>query len=538
MPAAPAALGEFLTDVEALVDAWAGALTMASSEPSADVSMMSDAGLIAVAEALAGLSKRVDALTLRCAATVTKRSPAEAGNMGLARSHGHSTPAGLIATMKGGRYSEAAKLVAVAEATEPRETFTGERLPARFPQVAAAVADGRLGLDAASAITSFLTRVAVRAPADEIEWSEGLLVERGPVVGVDGLNRLTKQLEARLDPDGVRPREDEQRGLRSLKIWEDSAGMINLRGRFDPATGAPIKVAIESLVGAELHKARDARPGFGASGDAGAGAGGAGAGAAGAGAGAGAAGRSAGDGATGAADVAGDTETDVAGRADPDCQVDAATDPAFAEQRSIAQMNADALADIARVAISEGGSTLPALGFATVIARIDEKALCTGLGHGTIDGIAQPVSASTLRQMAASAGLIPIVLGGEGEVLDLGREKRLFTRAQRLALAERDGGCAHPGCQRPIAHTQAHHIRWWKKHKGLTDLSNGILLCAYHHGLLHDGGWRILIRDNRTWFIPPVHIDPEQRPRPGNRSPHLDLKRTPTAEPIAIRSVA
>ena len=520
MHEAPAALGEFLADVDALVDAWAGALTMASSEPSADVPMMSDAGLIAVTEALAGLSKRVDALTLRCAAAVTKRSPVEAGNKGLARSHGHSTPAGLIATMKGGRYSEAAKLVAVAEATEPREAFTGERLPARFPKVAAAVADGRLGLDAAAAITSFLTRIAVRASADDIEWSEGLLVERGPVVGVDGLSPLIKRLEAQLDPDGVRPREDEQRGLRSLKIWEDSAGMINLRGRFDPATGAPIKVAIESLVGAELHKARDARPKFGASGVAGAGTGSA-------------------DAATGgSADAAGGGAADAAGADHAGDQVDATTDPVFAEQRSIAQMNADALADIARVAISEGGSTLPALGFATVIARIDEKALCTGLGYGTIDGIAQPISASTMRQMAASAGLIPLVFGGEGEVLDFGREKRLFTKAQRLALAERDGGCAHPGCQRPIAHTQAHHICWWKKDKGPTDLSNGILLCAFHHGLLHDGGWRILIRDNRAWFIPPVHIDPEQRPRPGNRSPHLELKRTSTTEPIAVRSVA
>ncbi|HEY6800958.1 MAG TPA: DUF222 domain-containing protein [Agromyces sp.] len=508
MSEAPAALGEFLADVDALVDAWAGALTNASSEPAADVLVMSDTGLIAVTKALAGLSKRIDALTLRCAAGVTKRSPVEAGNKGLARSHGHSTPAGLIATMKGGRYSEAAKLVAVAEATEPRAAFSGDRLPPRFPLVAAGVADGRLGLDAAAAITSFLTRVSMRVSADEIKRSEAVLVERGAVVGVDGLSRLIKQLEAQIDPDGVQPREDEQRGMRTLKIWEDSAGMINLRGRFDPATGAPIKVAIESLVGAELHKARDARPRFGASGaDEGA-----------------------------AADDSADAAAG-AGTADADGGV-VTDDPALAEQRSIAQMNADALADIARVAISSGGSILPALGFATVVARIDHEALCSGLGYGTIDGIDQPVSASTMRQMAASAGLIPIVFGGEGEVLDVGREKRLFTRAQRLALAERDGGCAHPACQRPIAHTQAHHIRWWKRHGGASDLDNGILLCAFHHHLLHEGGWRILIRDNRAWFIPPVHIDPDQRPRPGNRSPHLDLKRTTTAAPSSARSAA
>ncbi|MFD4422607.1 DUF222 domain-containing protein [Agromyces sp. NPDC058484] len=521
MAEAPAALGEILTDVDALVSAWAGALTMASGDPGADVGTMSDTGLVAVTEALASLSKRVDALTVRCAAGLARRSPSEAGNDGLARRLGHSTPAGLIASMKGARYSDAAKLIAVGEATEPRAAFTGERLPARFPHVATGVAAGRLGVEAAAVITSFLTRVSVRASADDLEFSEALLVERGPVVGVDGLGRLVKQLEARLDPDGVRPREDEQRGLRSLKIWEDSAGMINLRGRFDPETGAPIKVAVESLVGAELHRARDARPGFGATDAATADA-------------------ATGDAATGdaagtradavisATDATTDATTDDAAHPSADGRADISADVAMAEQRSIDQMNADALADIARLAISAAGDTLPALAFATVVARIDLDDLRTGTGYATIDGIDQPVPAATARQLAASAGIIPMVCGGDGEVLDLGRSKRLFSKAQRLALAERDGGCAHPGCRRPVAHTQAHHIRWWKRHHGPSDLENGVLLCAFHHGLLHRNGWRIEIRANRAWFIPPPHIDPEQRPRAGNRSPHLELRRTPS----------
>ncbi|WP_448809200.1 hypothetical protein [Agromyces bauzanensis] len=68
MPEVPAALGELVAEVDALVDAWAGAVSMASSDPAADVLAMTDAGLFAVTEALAGLSKRVDALTVRCAA--------------------------------------------------------------------------------------------------------------------------------------------------------------------------------------------------------------------------------------------------------------------------------------------------------------------------------------------------------------------------------------------------------------------------------------------------------------------------------------
>ncbi len=493
-----------LADVDALVGAWAGALTMASSDPAADVSAMSDRGLVEVTEALAAVSKRLDALTVRCAAGVSRRSSSEAGNEGLARRLGHSTPAALIARVKGGRYSEAAKLVSLGEATEPRATFSGELLPPRFPHVAEAVARGRLCVDAAAVITSFLTRVSVRASADDVAWSESLLAERGEVVGVDGVMRLIKQLEARLDPDGVQPREEELRGQRSLKIWEDSAGMINLRGRFDPVTGAPIKVAVESLVGAELHAARDARPGFGA-----------------------------GNAAASATAAAGDAETvgsdaaPAAGAADGagafGSDAAAGVDPVFAEQRSIEQMNADALADIARLAASSAGKKLPALANASVVARIDLDDLMNGVGHAVIDGIDQPVSAESAREMAAASGVIPMVCGGAGEVLHLGRRKRLFTRAQRLALAERDGGCAHPGCRRPIAHTQAHHIIWWS-HGGRSDLENGVLLCSFHHHVLHNGGWEIEIRQNRAWFIPPPHVDPQQRPRPGNRAAHLELR--------------
>lgn len=477
MTEAPAALSDLLAEVDALVATWAGGLTLESSEASNDVLSMSDSGLVAVTEALAAVSRRVDALTARCAAGLAQRSPADAGNSGLARRFGHSTPASLLAAVKGNRHTDAAKLVSLGEATEPRSTFTGERLAPKRPRVAEGLASGELSVEAASVITGFLDRVEVRASISDREWAEELLAARAPIVGVDGLHRLVKQLEARLDPEGVKPREDELRAERTLRIWEDTAGMINLRGRFDPATGAPIKVAIESLVGAELYAARDASPRFGES-------------------------------------------CASSGSA-------ATSDPALAERRSIGQMNADALADIARLAISTDDNALPALRHAAVVARIELADLEANRGHATIDGIAQPVSAATARQLAASAGVIPVVCGGKGEVLDLGRDTRLFTKAQRLALAERDGGCAHPDCHRPISYTQAHHIRWWKRHAGPTDLDNGVLLCAYHHHLLHDDGWGIFIRDNRAWFIPPPHIDPDQRPRPGNRSPHLELRRPP-----------
>lgn len=463
---APDALREVEQACAELLEHWAGALTLRSTEADADARAMSDGGLVRVVESLGLLARRVEALQARCAAEIAGRSRGVDPDADLARQRGFASPERLLCDAFGGRYTDAARLVAVGDATSKRSSFSGEPLPAKHPHLAAALHSGAIGVDAAELIRRFLERVAVRAERNVVEAAEQLLVERAPAVGVDGIPRLTKQLEAHLDPDGVRPREDEQRARRALTIWEDAAGMINLRGAFDPATGAPIKLAIETLVGAELHRARDAKRSFG--------------------------------------EVNGPGE----------CSSSPA-DPATAEDRSIAQLNADALADIARLSLTSADAP-PALRGAVVVTRIDLDALASGSGHAMIDGIDQPVSAATARELAASAGVIPLVLGGKGEVLDLGRAARLFTPAQKLALVERDGGCAWPGCRRPPSHAQAHHIRWWNRDRGPTDLANGVMLCSHHHHRVHDDGWHISIRDHRTWFTPPVHLDPEQRPRAGN----------------------
>jgi len=60
----------------------------------------------------------------------------------------------------------------------------------------------------------------------------------------------------------------------------------------------------------------------------------------------------------------------------------------------------------------------------------------------------------------------------------LALENELDGPAQRLAMADRDGGCTYPGCDRPPAWTEAHHIDWWAKDGGATDLERGTLLCA------------------------------------------------------------
>ena len=86
------------------------------------------------------------------------------------------------------------------------------------------------------------------------------------------------------------------------------------------------------------------------------------------------------------------------------------------------------------------------------------ESLLSGLGEANIDGIEQPISAGTARRLAAEAQIIPIVLGGDSEILDLGVAQRLFSKAQKIAMAERFGGCAWCACQLPPSHIEAHHV--------------------------------------------------------------------------------
>ncbi|RJT89654.1 HNH endonuclease [Cryobacterium melibiosiphilum] len=188
------------------------------------------------------------------------------------------------------------------------------------------------------------------------------------------------------------------------------------------------------------------------------------------------------------------------------------------ETRTIQQMCFDAFVEIVRHGLSCTQGPGP-LNHTTVIVRMTLQSLLDGLGEAHLDGIEQPISAGTARRMAADAHIIPMVLGGDSEVLDFGVGRRLFSRAQKLALAERDGGCATPGCNRPPSYTQAHHILWWKAHGGPTDLTNGVLQCGPCHHRIHEEGWDVVVTHNVVWFIPPTSIDPNRRPHRGGRPP-------------------
>ena len=111
---------------------------------------------------------------------------------------------------------------------------------------------------------------------------------------------------------------------------------------------------------------------------------------------------------------------------------------------------------------------------------------------GTFTG---PIDPRIIRAWACDAELIPVVLGGAGEVLDIGRAQRPFPPGIRKAIIARDQGCATPGCWSPAAWCQIHHIRFWKKHQGPTSVENGVLLCSHHHQALHHDQLTIHMKD-------------------------------------------
>lgn len=438
-------LTPLLEAIERLGGAWAQA------ENGMDLSR---ADLLDAHEAVGEVQRCLDGLHAELAAAIAHESRAELGPEGLAKQHGHRSAAAMISATTGGTTGDAKRLITVGQATAPRTNLLGEKLPAKYPALATALAAGDVSVAAAAIILALLERVRLKVDPARVDEAERLLVARAAGMPLADVVKLVARTEAWLDPDGIAPKEREARDRRSLTMFERD-GSLHLTLQTDIASGAPIRAAIQAYVSATFQ-ARIAAP-------------------------------------------------------DPDAP--------DADRRSVAKIQADALTTICEHAIACDNGGMPASG-ATVVVRVSLDQLTSGEGSATIDGSDQAVSVSTCRRMAAGGGIIPVVLGSAGEILDWGREKRLFTRAQRLALVERDGGCAM--CGLPPQMTKAHHIKWWQRDVGPTDLNNGVLLCESCHHRIHDNGWEVRIDGAgaaaRVWLIPPPHIDPARTPRLGGRA--------------------
>ena len=372
--------------------------------------------------------------------------------------------------------AEAHRFYRVGVATEQRSTLLGQPLPIEFGVVRGALDDGSIPLDSANYIISALAQASPRADASDLLAAEDALVAFARECPADLVRRVANSWREALDVDGIEPREEALAAMISLRRTIRPNGMKRYIIDADPIGAAYLDAAIDSHVGANIR-----RPSFDSP-----------------------------QGGFGFAD-SGDAANDDAANGD------AAGDDALTTQRSIAQLGAEAIFELARHGIDCTNTEIP-IRATTVVVRMTLESLLSGLGEANIDGIEQPISAGTARRLAAEAQIIPMVLGGDSEILDLGVTQRLFSKAQKIAMAERFGGCAWRNCQLPPSHTEAHHVVWWGR-SGDSNLQNGVLLCSKHHHEVHRNNWMIEVRGDVPWFIPPSTIDPRRTARRGGKPP-------------------
>ncbi len=152
-----------------------------------------------------------------------------------------------------------------------------------------------------------------------------------------------------------------------------------------------------------------------------------------------------------------------------------------------------------------------------LLGRLHAGGVSTRLADGTT------IPAETARRLACDADLIPVVFGGAGQVLDVGRSRRLASGAQRAALRLLYPGCAIEWCDKPFDWCDIHHLHPWEA-GGRTDLDNLVPLCSKHHHLVHEGGWMTERQANGTHRFrhrsQPAPNPPAQPPPGRRRQPH------------------
>ncbi len=397
---------------------------------------------------------------------------------------------------------EAKRRLTLAAELLPRTGIGGRDLPPSRPELAAAVAEGTVATRTATIIALSLERVRHVAAPETAATMEHALTLTAIENDADFLARIARRWTEALDQDGAEPSEDVLRRLQGAFIRKPRHGMQHLEIF---ATADQFEHLVTVMNTATSPRTGTA-PGTGQDGEVGA---------------------------MGGPVEDGPESQDGRGPA-PDGADGSGDGPADAlDQRSRPQLLLDGLVGACKAALAAGG--LPATGGLRpqIMATIDYRDLLQRLGGtGTLGGGAAlpnfgagslnqgtgslmftgPITASTVRKLACDADIIPVVLGGDGQVLDIGRASRVFPPHIRKALVARDQGCAFPQCTIPASWCEAHHIDYWSR-GGSTGTDNGTLLCSHHHHLIHKEQWSIRMRTGIPWFIPPPHIDPSQSPR-------------------------
>ena len=350
--------------------------------------------------------------------------------------------------------AEAKRRVVAAAALRPKVTICGERLETRRPVLAAAQSEGMVSASQTHEILACLERLdrlegLVDSPVDSelMARAEQTLTQHAAVFDPAELRRCADKIVECVHPDGVLADDREQQALRELHLNPRTDGLYNLRGTLTSQVGAALQAVLTPLA-----VKRPVCPDEGL--------------------------------------IIGADDRDRPARLH------------------------DALDDAVHRLLKS--SSLPTTGGvpATVLITVTDAELTADHGQGrgygaTPDGTLVPVR--RLSWWADEAETITVRTTSTGEVLELGRHKRIASKNQTLALIARDQACTLPGCEHPPQWCDRHHVVEWQA-GGDTDIGNLTLLCRYHHRRFETHGWSCQMISGLPHWIPPRWVDRNRRP--------------------------
>jgi hypothetical protein len=427
-----------------------------------DLSLLaaSDEQLCEMTLEVESIGRLVDALRAACAGEIAERSSRGLGSEGLAFRLGHGKGVQLIAHLTRVSVAEAARRIRLGSATRTRTAFEGELLEPFYPEVAVALAAGEIGVESAARIVQCMDQARSTATDAEIAVAEAELVAAAATDTADDIALQARVWREFLDPDGAEPRDERLYRKRAFRLGRERDGLTPFSGELEPLGAALIKAAFD-----EAYRAT--KPRF----------------------------------------VSDDESSDVDAELEAELETGAAKDDRTHDQRQYDIVTGLLTAGVRATGSEPGGMRSTAQ--VTAVITLDD--LRDGKGVGWVEGVEEPVSAKTIQQLVCASGFATVVLGDDGEVLYLGKQKRLFSWQQIRAMLVRDGGCVWPGCVARAAECDAHHVKAWKAENGPTDIDNGALLCRFHHTMIHSSAYRMCMIRGRPHLLAPSWIDPEQR---------------------------
>ena len=439
-------------------------LQVAGRDPGACAAALSDDALLGGLGDISDARKALGVLEAAYSAEIVARSERDLGYSGLAQRTGHRTATALIQQVTGlpaadvrSATSAGRDLIAVTPPPRVDASTDAAPQPVRwFHPLVGALSSGDLSRDQYDAIRRGLGEPP---ELDFPDLEAGLLttarteaavmlIEEASDRSVEDLRADARLARDSLDPKGVQTRFDERFAKRSFRWWVDETGQHRASLVCDDDAAAWLR----TVLSAALRPRRGPR-------------------------------------------FVGAADSSSTGSA-PD-------------ERSNEQLQYDTLMAVLRTgALADPsqafGDRQP--GVRIVVTRPELEKRDPGgaiLGVAHCEETGQTIPGGALETYLCDAGTKTVTVDAFGNPLDVGRELRLFTRRQRVAMAIRDGGCLDCGAE--PSRCEAHHLDHWWEHHGRTDLADGVLLCRSCHMRLHNLKRRIIRRGDEYWLIDASH---------------------------------